>query len=131
MFPYYLSIGMTYEQYWEQDCELVRYYRKAAEIRQSLMNQEAWLQGAYFYEALLSASPVFHDFAKRGTKPVPYRDSPYNLFQRYNDVDKEKKKEKADEKAREYFQALAISLNKKFQKKGGGVNGGQCGNAGD
>lgn len=45
-FPYYLAIGMTYEQYWEQDSTLVRAYRKAAKIQRDLRNQDAWLQGA-------------------------------------------------------------------------------------
>lgn len=41
VFPYYLAIGMTYEQFWEMDCDLVKYYRKAARIRQDLKNQDA------------------------------------------------------------------------------------------
>lgn len=41
VFPYYLAIGMTYEQFWEMDCNLVKYYRKAARIRQDLKNQDA------------------------------------------------------------------------------------------
>ena len=81
---------MTYEQFWEQDCELVKYYRKAAQIRQDLRNQDAWLQGAYFYEALIDAAPVLRAFAKKGTKPTPYRESPYELFSR-----QDKKQQKA------------------------------------
>ena len=53
------------------DCELVKYYRKAAKIKQDLDNQNAWLQGAYFYEALADVSPILHAFAKKGTKPIP------------------------------------------------------------
>lgn len=29
VFPYYLSIGMTYELFWEKDATLVEHYRKA------------------------------------------------------------------------------------------------------
>ena len=36
---------MTYEQFWEMDCELVKYYRKAAKIKQDLDNQNAWPEG--------------------------------------------------------------------------------------
>ena len=32
LFPYYLSIGMTEEQYWDRDCNLVKSYRKADEM---------------------------------------------------------------------------------------------------
>ena len=114
---------MTYKQFWEQDCDLVKYYRKAAQIRQDLKNQEAWLQGVYIYEALIDASPVFRSLAKKGTRPIPYRDRPYELFTQKNVGKKEEIQEKRDEKAKAYMEAFAISINKKFQEKGGGVSG--------
>ena len=123
VFPYYLSIGMTYEQFWEQDCDLVRYYRKAAQIRQDLRNQDAWLQGAYIYEALIDASPVLRSFAKKGTKPIPYRNSPYELFGQKNTAKRREVQEKHDEKAKAFMEAFMVSVNKKFQEKGGGVSG--------
>ena len=122
LFPYYLSIGMTYEQYWEQDCELVKYYRKAALIKRDLKNQDAWLQGAYFYEALIDAAPVLHAFAKKGTKPTPYREAPYDLFNRQTKDRKRKMQESQDEKAKAFMEAFAIATNQKFREKGGGVN---------
>ena len=123
VFPYYLSIGMTYEQFWEQDCELVKYYRKAAQIRQDLRNQDAWLQGAYFYEALIDAAPVLRAFAKKGTKPTPYRESPYELFSRQDKKQQKQLQEKHDDQAKAYMEAFMVSVNKKFQEKGGGVSG--------
>ena len=51
-FPYYLSIGMTPEQYWDGDPTLTKYYRKADEIKKERLNEELWLQGMYIYEAL-------------------------------------------------------------------------------
>lgn len=123
VFPYYLSIGMTYEQFWEQDCTLVKYYRKAAQIRQDLKNQEAWLQGAYIYEALVDASPVFHSLAKKGTKPLPYREKPYDIYSRNNPEKRKKLQAKQDDKAKAFMEAFMLSTNKKFQEKGGEVNG--------
>lgn len=67
-FPYYLSIGMTEEQYWDRDSTLVKYYREAEELRQEKFNQEAWLQGMYVYDALARIAPILHAFAKKGTK---------------------------------------------------------------
>lgn len=64
LFPYYLSLGMTEEQYWDKDCRLVIFYRKAEELRTSRKNQEMWLQGAYFYEALSRVSPLLHALPK-------------------------------------------------------------------
>ena len=77
--PFYLAIGMTCKQYWEGDCRLTRYYRKAHQMKQRMRNQELWLQGAYFYEALVDAAPLFHAFAKKGTKPIPYITEPFAL----------------------------------------------------
>lgn len=114
---------MTYEQFWEQDCELVKYYRKAAQIRQDLRNQDAWLQGAYFYEALIDAAPALRAFAKKGTKPTPYRESPYELFSRQDKKQQKQLQEKHDDQAKAYMEAFMVSVNKKFQEKGGGVSG--------
>ena len=114
---------MNYEQFWEQDCTLVKYYRKAALIKQELKNQDAWLQGAYIYEALIDASPVLRSFAKKGTKPIPYRDSPYELFDQKNTAKRREIQEKHDEKAKAFMGAFAVAINEKFQDKGGGVSG--------
>ena len=51
------------------------------------------------------------------------RDRPFAFDTKQKDERQEAKREKQDEKAKAYFQALALSLNKKFQEKGGGVNG--------
>lgn len=92
-FPYYLAIGMTYEQFWEMDCDLVKYYRKAARIRQDLKNQDAWLQGMYVYQAVGNLAPILRAFAKKGAKPQPYPEQPFEL-----NVRQDKKVEKTKEK---------------------------------
>lgn len=81
VFPYYLALGMTYDQFYRDDVALAVAYRKADEIRRRRDNERLWLQGAYIYEALLDASPIFNPYAKRGTKPLPYREEPYPLSQ--------------------------------------------------
>lgn len=54
---------------------------------------------------------------------VPYPDQPFALNTMQKGEKEQAKQEKQDEKAKAYFQALAMSFNKKFQEKGGGVNG--------
>ena len=54
-FPFYLAIGMSYAEYWTGDSSLVRYYRKAYQIKQEEINNTAWLQGLYFYDAISCA----------------------------------------------------------------------------
>ena len=117
LFPYYLAIGMTPEQYWEQDCTLVKYYRKAEEIRNEKRNQELWLQGMYVYEAVCDVAPILHAFAKKGTKPTPYSAKPYPLNDRQIKRDEEEKQRKLAEKGKRFMEAMAVSINKKFEGK--------------
>ncbi len=111
LFPFYLSIGMTYEQYWYKDCELVKFYREANEIKNTRKNQELWLQGLYVYQALCDVSPVLHAFAKSGTKPNPYPEKPYPI------TSKEAKERKEEEqrinrlRAKIVFETWASRLN--------------------
>ena len=92
-FPYYLSIGMTEEQYWDKDSTLVKYYREAEQLRHERANQDMWLQGMYIYDAISRLSPILHAFAKKGTKAKPYPDEPYPINKRLEkqaEVNKEK-----------------------------------------
>ena len=115
LFPYYLSIGMTAEQYWEGDPTLARYYRKADEIRKERRNEELWLQGMYIYEALCDVSPVLHAFAKKGTKPQPYSEKPYAITEKQHVRIEEEKERKIAEKGKKYMEALMVSTNKRFE----------------
>ena len=75
-----MSIGMTYDEFWNQDVKLVEVYRKAMELREKRRNQELWLQGMYIYEALCDASPLFRFSMKKGVvKPEPYVKEPYPI----------------------------------------------------
>ena len=117
LFPYYLSIGMTYEQYWDGDSTLVKYYRKAEELRNDRRNQELWLQGVYVYEAICDVAPVLHAFAKKGTKPTPYPTKPYPLTEKQSKKNEEEKQRKLAEKGKKFMEAMAESFNKKFEGK--------------
>lgn len=118
VFPYYLAIGMTYEQFWEGDCTLTKYYRKADEIKKERRNEEIWLQGMYIYEALCDVSPVLHAFAKKGTKPQPYSDKPYAISKAQQKRVEEDKERKMIEKGKRFMEAMMHSTNKRF---GGGT----------
>ena len=116
-FPYYLSIGMTPEQYWDGDCMLVKYYRKAEELRNEKRNQELWLQGMYIYEALCDVSPILQAFAKKGAKPTPYSEKPYPLTSKNTERDEEEKQRRLTEKGKRFMEAMAMSINKKYEGK--------------
>ena len=114
-FPYYLSIGMTYDQYWNDDSTLVKYYRKADEIRKERRNEELWLQGMYIYEALCDVSPVLHAFAKKGVKPVPYSAKPYAITEQQHRRDEEEKERKIADKGKKFMESIMASNNKRFK----------------
>lgn len=117
LFPYYLSLGMTEEQYWDRDCRLVVSYRKAEELRLSRTNQELWLQGAYFYEAITRASPLLHAFAKKGTKPVPYLAEPFAISEKQAEYQQEEKEKKVYDKGKALMEGFMAKHNKKFERK--------------
>lgn len=88
--PYYLSIGMSWEQYWEQDVCMVKYFREADEIRKRRINEQLWLQGMYVYNAIVAVSPVLVPFAKN-PKPQPYTKEPFPITKQ---MQEEKEKER-------------------------------------
>ena len=116
VFPYYLSIGMTYEQYWDGDPMLCKYYREAEEIRNEKKNQELWLQGMYIYEALCDVSPVLHAFAKKGAKPEQYSNNPYPITKKQLERNKKEKERQVFEQGMRFMEALTQQTNAKFKE---------------
>lgn len=112
-FPYYLSIGMTYCQFWQQDCTLVVAYRKAEELRQRRKNQELWLQGRYIYDALCAVSPILHAFAKNGTQPQPYLEKPYPSDKEESQLREREQMEMQAESFRQYVEAFNAMRHKR------------------
>lgn len=114
-FPYYLSIGMNEEQYWDKDPLLVKYYREAEEIRKERVNQELWLQGRYVYDAISNLSPILHAFAKKGTKAKPYLDEPYPITKQTQEEETVKKEKSNSEKGLRYMQQLMMQSEIYFE----------------
>lgn len=118
VFPYYLAIGMTPEQFWDGDSTLAEAYRKAFSIRQELQNQQAWLQGMYVYEAICDVAPILRALSK-ATKPQPYSKQPYTL-QNTTSISQQRKEESEkinDNKAKDMLSAFAVRWNKKFEER--------------
>ena len=123
LFPYYLSLGMTYDLYWNDNPELAKYYRKADEIRNERRNQELWLQGMYIYEALCDVSPVLHAFAKKGTKPAPYSTSPYPLTEKARKNDRAVSEHRVAEKGKKVMEAFMKATNARFKESSNNKGG--------
>lgn len=114
VFPYYLAIGMTYDEFYKKDHTLARAYRKAYKKRREKENENMWLLGAYFYHAMVRSAPMLAPFSKNPS-PQPYLDKPFELFA-------EEKSEGAGneavaDKGFAYMQAQMMKFNKKFGKE--------------
>lgn len=122
---YYMSLGMSYSDYWDGDAEMAKYYRQMDELRREQRNSELWLQAAYIYEALLDASPVFNPLSKKN-KPFPFRSEPIPVTARGTRESEERKKQKRLEAGKEAMRVMMAAINKQFEnkKKGGEVDNG-------
>lgn len=93
VFPNYMAMGMSYEEFWRGPSILARYYRKTYEIRRKEEEWQRWRQGAYFYDALLRVAPVMRAaFGKGKVEPGKYPEEPWPLTQKEAD-EREQKRE--------------------------------------
>lgn len=115
--PYYLSIGMTYDQFWREDASLVASYREADKLRIDRENTMIWLHGMYIYDALCDVSPTLHAFAKKGTKPHPYPDKPYDIKSTKRESDIEESERKQFEKNKAHIVAWMTGTNEQFKRR--------------
>lgn len=110
-----MAIGMTYDEFWNQDVDMVATYRTAAELRDKRRNQELWLQGMYIYEALCDASPLFRFSMKKGTvRPEPYVKEPYPITAAEQRAREEREARNKEERLKAEFALFAEQLRKKM-----------------
>ena len=113
-----MSIGMAYDEFWNQDVRLVEVYRKAAELRDKRRNQELWLQGMYIYEALCDASPLFRFSMKGGTiKPQPYVQEPYPITESEVREREERQTRLKEERLKAEFAAFSERMRQKMSQE--------------
>nr|DAM10952.1 MAG TPA: hypothetical protein [Caudoviricetes sp.] len=115
-----ITYGMSVREFWDDNPDLFWAYRfsyvKKREFEQELFNNNAWLQGTYFYEAVSVA--LCNAFSK---SRVEYSKKPYGLKDKVlsEEVKKERiNKQVADMKAR-IMQSNAIrtgALKQEFIK---------------
>lgn len=113
VFPTYLALGMTYEQFWDGDPDLVRAYRSADRIRRRRRNEEMWLEGIYMVEAL--SATVGNMFSK-GSKHQ-YPNEPLPITQEEQQERKEREQKAKMERIKAAFTAKALAVNTKIGGK--------------
>ena len=94
---------------------MIESYREAYKRRIGQKNAESHLMGMYIYEALCDVSPVLHAFAKKGTKPRPFRTEPYGIAG--NQEGKSEKQEEAERLRAEIYMKQMMRAGKNWGKK--------------
>lgn len=110
VFPYYLSIGMSYDQFWNDRPELAVAYRKADRLTMRRTNENAWLQGAYFNNALNAV--IGNAFGKGRKKEYPR--SPLPIFEDELRERRVSEQQVKTDKAKAGMMAFAQKFNAKF-----------------
>lgn len=112
-----MSIGMSYDEFWNGDVSLVKTYLKANELRDKRRNQELWLQGMYFYEALCDASPLFRFTMKKTIKPEPYMKEPFPITAAEVREREERERREREARLKAAFAEFAETMRKKMSQE--------------
>lgn len=75
---YYISLGVPYEVFWYDDYCKLKYYEAAYRNKRKMENENMWLQGMYFYQAIAIA--LSNAFRGKGKQPQNYPDKPMDIF---------------------------------------------------
>ncbi len=110
-----MAWGMTYAEYWHGDTLMHKAFREKAKIETERDNYNAWLAGAYIYNAINVA--IVNNFGKKRTQLRHYM-SPLEIVPR-------KKKKPENEIISEYkrqaeaLRAIAKKNNSQRKKQSG------------
>lgn len=113
--PHYLAMGMTADEYWNQDPELCIYYRDAHRMKRQQAEEDAWMHGFYTYSALTKASPMFRDWVK-DHKPEKYFEKPIGFFEPLAEVKKQEER-KQELAVRDKLDEWMAKVNRSKKKK--------------
>lgn len=106
-------MGMTPEEYWHGEADLPVHYRKAEAIKRSKVNHELWVQGRYFFDAIICA---FNADVNQQYE-TGYLDEPYPITKEEVE-DRQRRLEKAQyEKDIALMKARANAWNKKMESE--------------
>ena len=107
VFPTFLMMGMTCEQFWEGDPRLVRAYRQADGLRRQRRNQELWLEGIYMGEAIDS---TIGNVFRKGEKHA-YPSEPLPITEAELEEKRQREQREKMEKIKAAFMVKAMRVN--------------------
>lgn len=107
-----MAIGMTYDEFWNQDVSLARVYLKADEMRRRRQNEALWLQGLYMRDALCCT--VVNMFSGSTAQKFEYPADPYPITKLQIQEQEEQKRRQMVERIKAEFGAFAEGLRGKI-----------------
>lgn len=132
LFPHYLLMGMTPEQYWDGESSLKPAFRKAYQMRmeneQRMADRNNWYMGQYLISVLQSVPLLVGGLNVKPTTKLPeYPEKPF--FEKFDAQRKEEDRKKYEEDqmklALAMFQSAVLEKNKQLEKKPKSVSAGQ------
>ena len=105
---YYMALGVSADEFWNGDYTLLKFYAHKHKIAVEQRNEELWLQGVYFYEAISVA--LANAFSKHSQAKYP--DKPYRLTELSEEEQELENKKKVEE-----FRAQLMALGRHFEAK--------------
>ncbi len=120
--PYYMSIGVTYEEFWYGDFAICKYARQAEKLRRKRTNQEMWWNAIYMFRTMLDVAPAFRDFGDgKKTKISFSTEQPFPMDkQESEEIEKakhERQKEEFLSKMLSYTQSHNLALKQNGEQK--------------
>jgi len=110
----YMLYGMTYEQYWYGDPWMVTEFADAYLLKRRARNEELWLEGVYFANAMgITLNNAFNKSKKK------YLDKPLDIFGK-TAAEKEQEKRNQRKRVIEWLENLRIAAVKKETEKAEG-----------
>ena len=124
LFPHYLLMGMTPEQYWDGESSLKKAYRKAYQMRmeneQRMADRNNWYMGQYLIAVLQSVPLLVAGLnVKRTTKLPDYPREPFFMTAEANQKKEVRRKREEDQMtlAMAMFQANIEKMNRNIRKR--------------
>ena len=115
VFPHYLVMGMSAEEFWDGEPWLARSYREAYRIRMEnqarIADRDAWWTGEYIRRALMSIPITVNGFAPKGYSLHDYPEKPMGALA------EERKREEEEKNKQENQQQLALAMFQAFTEK--------------
>ena len=115
--PYYMAMGMTYDEFWNDKPIKAKFYREMEKVKQEKMNEQLWLQGVYMTKAI-EATVGNMLRGKKGT-PIKYPNEPFPITAQESEKKREEQALREQQEISAKFMNMAHSINNTLKKKGG------------